>query len=119
VDQTTRIFKALASEDRLSVVLLLLSRDASEKEIVMALEIPQQSATRHLTALADAGLVRRERPRSRYALTDLEAIRGLLEAASALGASVAHSRLQREQSFGRAIRKTRFRETDSQANGSS
>ena len=52
------IFKALADETRLRVLLLLLDGELCVCEIIAALELPQSTISRHLSYLKRTGWVR-------------------------------------------------------------
>ena len=52
------IFKALADETRLRIVLLLLDGELCVCEIIAALELPQSTVSRHLAYLKRTGWVR-------------------------------------------------------------
>jgi len=52
------IFKALADETRLRVLLLLLDGELCVCEIIAALELPQSTISRHLAYLKRTGWVR-------------------------------------------------------------
>ena len=53
-----KTFSALADETRLRILSLLLERECCVCEIMQALEISQSRASRGLTALYDAGLLK-------------------------------------------------------------
>lgn len=52
------IFKALADETRLRILLLLLDGELCVCEIIAALELPQSTVSRHLAYLKRTGWVR-------------------------------------------------------------
>ena len=56
--QTVKAFKALSDETRLRVLNLILERECCVCEIMQALEISQSKASRHLSALYDAGFLK-------------------------------------------------------------
>ena len=56
MNQTLKVFKALADETRLRIFNLLIERDCCVCEVVQALGISQTSASRGLTQLHEAGL---------------------------------------------------------------
>jgi ArsR family transcriptional regulator len=57
-----KIFKALSDRTRLRIVTLLLEHgELCVCDIIAALEIPQSTASRHLSVLRNAGLVEGER----------------------------------------------------------
>jgi ArsR family transcriptional regulator len=70
--QTVKAFKALSDETRLRVLNLILERECCVCEIMQALEISQSKASRHLSALYDAGFLkfRKEGLWSLYAIDD-------------------------------------------------
>ena len=53
-----KAFKALSDETRLRVLNLILERECCVCEIMQALEISQSKASRHLSALYDAGFLK-------------------------------------------------------------
>ena len=56
-----KVFRALSDETRLRIVNLVLERECSVCEIVQATGISQSRASRGLTALQDAGLLKARR----------------------------------------------------------
>lgn len=70
--QTVKAFKALSDETRLRVLNLILERECCVCEIMQALEISQSKASRHLSALYDAGFLkfRKEGLWSLYVIDD-------------------------------------------------
>lgn len=56
-----QIFKALSDETRLRILNLLLERECCVCEVMQALEISQTRASRNLSILEGAGLVRSRR----------------------------------------------------------
>ena len=56
--KTVKAFKALSDETRLRVLNLILERECCVCEIMQALEISQSKASRHLSALYDAGFIK-------------------------------------------------------------
>jgi ArsR family transcriptional regulator len=56
--KTVKAFKALSDETRLRVLNLILERECCVCEIMQALEISQSKASRHLSALYDAGFLK-------------------------------------------------------------
>ncbi|HXZ30198.1 MAG TPA: metalloregulator ArsR/SmtB family transcription factor [Dehalococcoidia bacterium] len=55
--EVIRAFKALSDETRLRVLNLVLERECCVCEVMQALEISQSKASRHLSALYDAGFL--------------------------------------------------------------
>ncbi len=55
--QTTKIFRALSDRTRLRILNLLQGGELCVCHIVAALEVPQPTASRHLSYLRRAGLV--------------------------------------------------------------
>ena len=53
-----KIFKALADETRLRILMLLLDGELCVCEIIAALELPQSTTSRHLAYLKSAGWVK-------------------------------------------------------------
>ena len=70
--QTVKAFKALSDETRLKVLNLILERECCVCEIMQALEISQSKASRHLSALYNAGFLkfRKEGLWSLYSIDD-------------------------------------------------
>ncbi|MBI2832515.1 MAG: winged helix-turn-helix transcriptional regulator [Chloroflexi bacterium] len=56
--QAVKAFKALSDETRLRVLNLVLERECCVCEVMQALEISQSKASRHLSALYDAGFLK-------------------------------------------------------------
>jgi ArsR family transcriptional regulator len=52
-----KIFKALADETRLKILLLLMNGELCVCEIIAALELPQSTVSRHLAYLRNSGWV--------------------------------------------------------------
>ncbi len=67
----TKLLKALSDESRLRVLNLLTERECCVCEVMQALEISQSKASRILTALYDAGLLRLRRE-GRWALYSID-----------------------------------------------
>jgi len=57
-DRQSRLFKALADETRLRILMLLKAREMCVCEVVVALDLTQPTASHHLGLLENAGLVR-------------------------------------------------------------
>ncbi len=53
-----KVFKALSDETRLRILNLLLERECCVCEVMQALDISQTRASRNLSALYDAGLLK-------------------------------------------------------------
>ena len=64
-------FKALSDESRLRVLNLLLERECCVCEVMQAMEISQSKASRILSALYDAGLLKLRRE-GRWALYSID-----------------------------------------------
>jgi predicted transcriptional regulator len=58
--EATRVLKALASEPRLRILELLSNAVYNVSEIAEMLEMPLSTATLHINALEEAGLVKSE-----------------------------------------------------------
>jgi ArsR family transcriptional regulator len=58
---TIKAFKALSDETRLRVLNLVLERECCVCEVMQALEISQSKASRHLSALYDAGFLKQRK----------------------------------------------------------
>jgi ArsR family transcriptional regulator len=56
--EVLKAFKALSDETRLRVLNLVLERECCVCEVMEALEISQSKASRHLSALYDAGFLK-------------------------------------------------------------
>lgn len=61
VKNTLKVFKALSDETRLRIINLLLDRECCVCEVMQAMRISQTRASRGLTALYDAGLLKARR----------------------------------------------------------
>ena len=59
--QLVKAFKALSDETKLRVLNVLLERECCVCEVMQALEISQSKASRHLSALYDAGFLKRKK----------------------------------------------------------
>jgi DNA-binding transcriptional ArsR family regulator len=60
-DQAGRVFSALADPTRRQLLTALSATPATATELAGGLPISRQAVTKHLSALADAGLLERER----------------------------------------------------------
>ena len=60
-DQTGRVFSALADPTRRRLLSAISATPATATELADDLPISRQAVTKHLSALADAGLLERER----------------------------------------------------------
>ena len=72
--ELVKVFKALSDETRLRILNLLLERECCVCEVMQALEISQTRASRNLSALFEAGLVRQRRE-GRWTLYSIEPTR--------------------------------------------
>jgi ArsR family transcriptional regulator len=70
MDYLIELFKSLADETRLRILNLLCERELCVCDVMAVLNIPQSNASRHLTCLKRAGLVkdRREAQWMHYSL---------------------------------------------------
>ncbi len=59
--EAIKAFKALSDETRLRVLNLVLDRECCVCEVMQALEISQSKASRHLSALYDAGFLKQRK----------------------------------------------------------
>ena len=59
--EIVKAFKALSDETKLRVLNVLLERECCVCEVMQALEISQSKASRHLSALYDAGFLKRKK----------------------------------------------------------
>jgi ArsR family transcriptional regulator, arsenate/arsenite/antimonite-responsive transcriptional repressor len=59
--KTVKAFKSLSDETRLRVLNLILERECCVCEVMQALEISQSKASRHLSALYDAGFLKQRK----------------------------------------------------------
>ena len=77
IRKTDKAFKSLSDETRLRVLNLILERECCVCEVMQALEISQSKASRHLSALYDAGFLKlkKEGLWSLYSI-DREGIKG-------------------------------------------
>lgn len=58
MSETVRVFKALSDGTRLRILNILLERECCVCEVMQVLGISQPSASRHLSILHDAGLLK-------------------------------------------------------------
>ncbi len=58
MSETVRLFKALSDGTRLRILNILLERECCVCEVMQVLGISQPSASRHLSILHDAGLLK-------------------------------------------------------------
>ena len=56
--EVVKAFKALSDETKLRVIIVLLERECCVCEVMQALDISQSKASRHLSALYDAGFLK-------------------------------------------------------------
>jgi DNA-binding transcriptional ArsR family regulator len=76
----TDVFNAIAESRRRDILTLLAPRERAVTEIVIALELPQPSVSKHLKVLRDVGLVHIRRDgRRMFYRTNVQAIRPLHE----------------------------------------
>ena len=61
MEQVLKCMKAIADENRVRVLMLLLRRELSVCELMAILRISQPLVSRHLSILKEAGLVRNRR----------------------------------------------------------
>ncbi len=59
--ELTKLLKALSDESRLRVLTLLLEKECCVCEVMQAMNISQSKASRALTALYDAGILRQRK----------------------------------------------------------
>jgi ArsR family transcriptional regulator len=59
--EIVKAFKALSEETKLRILNLLLERECCVCEVMQALDISQSKASRHLSALYDAGFLKLRR----------------------------------------------------------
>jgi ArsR family transcriptional regulator len=57
IDDVSRVFQAFADPTRLRILSLLRGRELCVGDIVNTLQVPQPTASRHLGALRESGLV--------------------------------------------------------------
>ena len=109
-DMTAAVLGSLASPDALTMVAELLERHegATVTELEKATGLPQPTVTRTLQALARAGLLNRDRPTKAYTVASPEAVRRLLDEASALALAVLKARTGDAESLQRRVRKSRL-----------
>src|SRR5687767_5886424 len=76
----TDVFNAIAESRRRDILTLLAPRERPVTEIVIALDLPQPSVSKHLKVLRDVGLVHIRRDgRQMFYRTNVQAIRPLHE----------------------------------------
>ena len=75
----SRFFKALADENRIRILKLLMLREMCVCEIMVALNLTQPTASHHLGILEKEGVVKRRKEGKwvYYAIADLEIIEGM------------------------------------------
>jgi ArsR family transcriptional regulator, arsenate/arsenite/antimonite-responsive transcriptional repressor len=56
--EITEVFKALSDETRLRILNVLMTKECCVCEVMQALDISQSKASRHLSALHDAGFLK-------------------------------------------------------------
>jgi len=69
--ELTKMLKALSDESRLRVLSLVLERECCVCEVMQAMNISQSRASRSLTALYDAGILR-QRKDGRWVLYSID-----------------------------------------------
>jgi len=84
-----KLLKPLADDTRLEVVLELLERPATQKELGAYFGLPSGSMSRHLRELEGAGIVGRERAHGAYRVLHPRQTRALIEAAAGLADELA------------------------------
>jgi ArsR family transcriptional regulator len=72
VEKKSKVFKALADENRLRILSLLATREMCVCEVMVALDLTQPTASHHLRILENVGLVkdRKEGKWVFYSLSD-------------------------------------------------
>ena len=75
----SRFFKALADENRVRILRLLMLREMCVCEIMVALNLTQPTASHHLGILEKEGIIKRRKEGKWvfYAVADLEIIEGI------------------------------------------
>jgi DNA-binding transcriptional ArsR family regulator len=75
----SRFFKALADENRVRILRLLMLREMCVCEIMVALNLTQPTASHHLGILEKEGIIKRRKEGKWgfYAIVDLEIIEGI------------------------------------------
>lgn len=113
-DMTAVVFASLASPEAIGLLVQLLERDelgATVTELQAATELPQPTVTRALQALAQAGLLSRDRTTKAYAVASPEAVRHLLDQASDLALGALKARTVETEALQRRVRKSRLSTT--------
>jgi ArsR family transcriptional regulator len=80
-EKKSKVFKALADENRLRILSLLTTREMCVCEVMVALDLTQPTASHHLRILENVGLVkdRKEGKWVFYNLSDSSLIKNLLK----------------------------------------
>jgi DNA-binding transcriptional ArsR family regulator len=102
--RTTTLLEKLAHPDRVRVLLILLSRPASNSDLEQATGLAQSSVSKHLGELESLGVVRRDSgsnsvPNPRAVLGVLEQANGLARAGLAAQLSDLGAQLTVEEAF--------------------
>ncbi len=86
-----KILKALADDIRLRMLLVLLVKPATQKELGALARIPSGSSSRHLGELEKQGLIVRERAHGPYHVVHPQQTRRLIQLANALAQAIAEA----------------------------
>jgi DNA-binding transcriptional ArsR family regulator len=80
-EKKSKVFKALADENRLRILSLLTAREMCVCEVMVALDLTQPTASHHLRILESVGLVkdRKEGKWVFYSLSEPSLIKNLLK----------------------------------------
>jgi DNA-binding transcriptional ArsR family regulator len=80
-EKKSKVFKALADENRLRILSLLTAREMCVCEVMVALDLTQPTASHHLRILENVGLVkdRKEGKWVFYSLSEPSLIKNLLK----------------------------------------
>jgi DNA-binding transcriptional ArsR family regulator len=114
-DQTAGILALIGHPERFALLLALLQAPATEADLVETIGLPQQSATRHLKALAAGGLITRKGGRGRYELLHPNEVLTLLEHSNRLVELILSMRLEATKETGKTLRRGRIRPATSDA----
>lgn len=125
-DMTAAVFGSLATSEAIGLVTQLLERDeagATVTELQEATDLPQPTVTRALQALAQAGLLSRDRTTKAYAVASPEAVRHLFDQATGIALGALKTRTDETEALQRRVRKSRLstnrpkQQTDQQKSG--
>ena len=113
--QTYPLFRALggkSADEGLSLVLALLEAPGTSEDVARRASVASATASRHLEAMALAGIVSRPTPRGKYVLEFPDETRKIIEALGELATAIISARRDAQTAMDKRIAKTRLRSSE-------